>query len=50
MRVPYAQSVTGDTGALGAWVLRNGSRKASVLVTESDVEQGRRIPVGAWGS
>jgi asparagine N-glycosylation enzyme membrane subunit Stt3 len=50
MRVPYAQSITGDTGALGGYLLRHGARQASVLVTESDVEEGRRIAVEGWGS
>ena len=50
MRVPYAQSVTGDTGALGKYLLRNAARQTSVLVTESDVEEGRRISVGGWGA
>lgn len=50
MRVPYAQSVRGDTGALDAYVLRNGVRRTSVIVTESDVEEGRKILVGGWGA
>ena len=50
MRVPYARSIMGDTGAVGAYLLRTGAKHASVLVTESDVDEGRRIPVGGWGS
>lgn len=50
LRVPYARSISGDTGAVGAYLLRNGAREASALVTESDVEEGRRIAVAGWGS
>ena len=50
MRVPYAESVSGDTGALGAYLLRHGVLRTSVLVKESDVEEGRTIRVEGWGS
>jgi len=50
MRVPYAESVSGDTGALGGYLLRHGVRRTNVLVTESDVEEGRTIRVKGWGA
>jgi asparagine N-glycosylation enzyme membrane subunit Stt3 len=48
MRVPYARSITSEMGAVGAYLLRGGAKHASVLVTESDVEEGRIAKVEGW--